>query len=564
MAAALLAIIPMLAVMPKAIDSGITLAWPIFDHSKIAMIDEMIRSGVPASNPFYNEVGTIDRLAYYYLWHFSAAALGVAIGLSGWEADAALTWFTAFAGLSTMMGLATAISHRASSAVWVVILATTASIRPVATALFGEAPVNAAIGQKIGFGDWIYQLTWAPQHAAAAMCVVLAGFLLVKLAERPHWLTALTLGLVSAAGYQSSVWVGGAIFGLGAVAVSTIAMIRIGPRERIAYGAHLALAAAVSVTLAAPFLLDQAAMASARGVPFPIAVRVPEFFVDTPSFIPRWLDIPIYWLLYLPSEFPAIYPLGILTIVFLIRARDRENDGDRIGRSSILGLAALTATSLIGAWLLVSTVADNNDLGWRAVLPALQLLIVFGAVGLSRLVEMRAWTLAAVAVVGILCGLPETVQSALNNARGRPSPMASAFLKSEAMWTAVQQATGETDRIANNPLFLQEMTPWPVNISWALLSNRRSCYAGNELALAFAPIAQPRRLQIDALFVRVFAGNGTSDDVKQLAEHFRCDAIVVTPSDGAWISDPFASSDLYRLHEQRADAWRIYKRADAG
>ena len=43
--------------------------------------------------------------------------------------------------------------------------------------------------------------------------------------------------------------------------------------------------------------------------------------------------------------------------------------------------------------------------------------------------------------------------------------------------------------IANNPLFLKDLTPWPVNISWALLANRSSCFAGREMAIAFAPLS---------------------------------------------------------------------------
>ena len=557
--AALLAVIPTLAIVPKEIGGGVSLAWPIFDHSKIAMIDEIIRSGVPAINPFYNEAGAADGLTYYYLWHFSAALLAAMTGLNGWEADAALTWFTAYAGLSTMMGLAAACSGYASSAVWVVVLAATASVRPVASALLGETAVRAAIGEKIGFGDWLFQLTWAPQHAASAMCVVLAGLVLVRLAQRPHWLTAVVLGLVGAAGYQSSVWVGGVVFGLSALAVCAVAVIRIEQHQRISYGLHLAIAGAITVVLAAPFLLDQAAMAAARETAFPIAVRLPHFFAETTPPASQWWDIPMYWLLYLPAEFPAIYPLGVLSIIIL-RARTVRDGSER---STIGGLAALTAISLLCAWLLVSTVADNNDLGWRAVLPALMVLIPFAAAGLSRLTATRTWSWAALAIVGIFCGLPETVQSTLDNALSRTSPAAVTFARSEAMWTAVQQATGKTDRIANNPLFLGEMTPWPVNISWALLSNRRSCYAGNELALAFAPVPHARRAQIDALFVRVFAGKGTSDDITELAVRFRCDAIVVTPEDGAWINDPFASSGLYRLFEERPNDWRIYQRVSA-
>jgi hypothetical protein len=38
-----------------------TLSASIFDHSKIAMIDEMIGAGVPLHNPFFGE--TVNRIA---------------------------------------------------------------------------------------------------------------------------------------------------------------------------------------------------------------------------------------------------------------------------------------------------------------------------------------------------------------------------------------------------------------------------------------------------------------------------------------------------------------------
>ena len=55
---------------------------------------------------------------------------------------------------------------------------------------------------------------------------------------------------------------------------------------------------------------------------------------------------------------------------------------------------------------------------------------------------------------------------------------------------------------------LQDLTPWPANMSWALLADRSSCFAGRELALAFAPLPPDRREAINAQFIRVFAGTG--------------------------------------------------------
>ena len=100
------------------------------------------------------------------------------------------------------------------------------------------------------------------------------------------------------------------------------------------------------------------------------------------------------------------------------------------------------------------------------------------------------------------------------------------------------------ERVANNPLYLADVTPWPVNISWALLANRRSCFAGRELTLAYVPLPDARREEINAKFIRVFAGQGSAEDVRDFAQTYHCRVIVLTPSDGAWNKDPFAASPL--------------------
>jgi hypothetical protein len=104
------------------------------------------------------------------------------------------------------------------------------------------------------------------------------------------------------------------------------------------------------------------------------------------------------------------------------------------------------------------------------------------------------------------------------------------------------------------------LTPWPANMSWALLADRSSCFAGREMTLAFAPLPPDRREAVNAQFIRVFAGQGSAADVDAMATEFACDVVVVVPQDGAWTKDPFAASSTYRLAETRADQWRIYVR----
>ena len=79
------------------------------------------------------------------------------------------------------------------------------------------------------------------------------------------------------------------------------------------------------------------------------------------------------------------------------------------------------------------------------------------------------------------------------------------------MWAAVRRHAAPDERVANNPLFLQDLTPWPVNLSWALLSDRRSCFAGRELTLAYTALPRARREEIDAQFIRVFRAMRASE-----------------------------------------------------
>jgi hypothetical protein len=95
-------------------------------------------------------------------------------------------------------------------------------------------------------------------------------------------------------------------------------------------------------------------------------------------------------------------------------------------------------------------------------------------------------------------------------------------------------------------------------MSWALLADRNSCFAGREMAIPFAPLAPERREAINSQFIRVFAGQAAPADVGELATKYGCDVVVVVPQGGAWTNDPFAASAAYRLAESREGRWRIY------
>jgi hypothetical protein len=553
--AALLALAVATAVLPKISSEGVALASPIFDHSKIAMIDEMARLGVPPADPFFGGAGSPARLSYYYLWHFSAAELSLLAGVSGWEADAGLVWFTAFASLALMIGLATWLSGRASAGLLVPLLAAAGSVRPVLNWVAGADWASAIAGEQSGFGGWLFQTSWATQHMASATSAVLAIVLLVRFAQRESIATLLALALTMAACFESSTWIGGIVFPLAAVPVALVMLVRVQPHRRWRIVICLGVAALLAVALISPFLYDQFRMTELRGGAAPIAISPYPVLDDSiTDAIGAFANLPAYWLVFLIVEFPAIYITGIVSLVVFVENRALDADTKNV----VLASAVLLAVSLCAAWLMVSTLGDNNDLGWRAVLPGVVILIVFAAAGLSGLFRKPVSMAIIPAFALVLLGIPDGGSTIEGNVVGNFNASSKVFAATPALWQAVRNHSSIRERVANNPSFMETMTPWPVNISWALLANRRSCYAGPALVGPFTALPQSRRDQIEALFERVFAGDGTADDVAQMATQFNCSVAVITPEDGAWSRDPFAASPFYRLVE-KTSAWRIYR-----
>src|SRR6202048_1607134 len=554
-AAAILALAPAAAVAPEHLGESVVVASPIYDHAKGAIIDAITRLGLPPATPFFGECGEAGRLAYYYLWYFSAAQVAALLGLTGWEADIALTWFSAFSSLSLMMGLALWFGRRLAP-VWALLFAATGSLRLLLGSLLGAQGLDGLLARPTGFAGWLYQSAWVPQHLMSASSVVIAVLLMSRLAAQRNASVFIPLVLVVVAGFESSTWIGGITFLLAAFAAGLVLLIRAPSLERWPLALGFAAAAALSVVLAAPFVLDQVADVAGRTSRAPVAIGhfpvLGDWFAEPIRYL---LDYPAYWLVLLPVEMPATYVAGVVALATFLASRKLDPQRQR----DAMVTAALTVAGLTVSWLMASTLGEINDLALRAVFPVAVILIIFAAAGLSVWIASGARIAAGAAVCGLLLGLSEAVLIIYGNTIERPPQPGRAFAQTHAMWEAVRRHAGPGERIGNNPLFLAEMTPWPVNLSWALLSNRSSCFAGRELTLAYAPLPRGRREELNALFIRVFAGTGSANDVRDLALRFGCRAIVLTAEDGAWQRDPFAASGHYQLVESSPERWRIYR-----
>jgi hypothetical protein len=158
-AAAFVALLPAATILPKSSGGAVWLADATFDHAKIAIIDAMARLGLPPVNPVFGGADASSGLGYYYLWHFSAAEIALVTSMSGWEVDVGLTWFTAFASLSLMMGLAVWLSKRATAAIWVVALAAAGSLWVTLYWIFEAKSFAPVLMPPIGKAGWLFQAT---------------------------------------------------------------------------------------------------------------------------------------------------------------------------------------------------------------------------------------------------------------------------------------------------------------------------------------------------------------------------------------------------------------------
>jgi hypothetical protein len=551
--AALLAVAPAAAILPKFSDGAVYLSDPIFDHVKVALIDDMMKFGLPPGNPFFGDPDH-PRFAYYYLWHFTAAELALTVHISAWEADIAMTWFSAAASLAAAMGIAAWLGGRAAALI-AVVLSGTASARIVLCWIFGADNVDAVFDRAAGFAGWLFQAAWVPQHILSAACVLAAVVLMVELASRRSALLVVTLALVAVAGFESSAFVGGIVFAAAAPAAALVLLARAGVKERSRFVAALAVAAIIAACIIAPLLLDQITSIASREAGAPISMQFYPVLGRYFSEGLRAVLAPLAYWLFLAIELSAVYIIGVIALAQISFA-----DGlDDHRRSAVSALAALVAASLAVSWLLASTLAENNDLGWRAVLPAVLALTAFAAAGISRWIMAGAWLRVVAAGLAVVLSVPGGIDLIQHDFAGRIVPAAAQFAESPELWAALRRHAASGERVANNPLYLADMTPWPVNISWALLSNRRSCFAGRETVSVYTSLLPARTEVINAEFIRLFAGEGSSADVEKLARRYDCRVIIVSATDGAWTRDLFATSPLYRLVEEKADRWRIYR-----
>jgi hypothetical protein len=230
----------------------------------------------------------------------------------------------------------------------------------------------------------LLQLAWAPQHASSGLQVCVLAWLIAAVLSRRRvvWRYSVVIGLVAAAAFDASTWVGCvALLAATPVILLAAGILRL-PKTHYLTALKTALPAiALCAILSGPILAGLFSGPSGYHSdhrPIGLLLFPSTYLGNTlggPGIVGSFVRIVLYWIQMLPMCFGLIYLLGLPAMLAWLPGSLSER--------TFRGMAiAATIAYLLVSLFIRSTIAAN-DIGWRAAnVPAMLMLIWAGiAVG---------------------------------------------------------------------------------------------------------------------------------------------------------------------------------------
>lgn len=575
--AMLWALVPTVNIYPFLFENGIYINGQIFDHMKIALINSMTREGFPPLNPFYAPEGERIPLIYYYGWHFNAAIIKMLTGATGWQTEIGFAWFSSFSILCFLMAMAIRLSNQIKAGYWLLLLAFTSPVIKILPHIMGyrwHKWIDYASEVHLFNPIWI-QTSWAPQHVFSALTSVVLVFILADAVTRKRlpWAHAIMLGLTVAAGFSSSVWVGGVALTLAAPLLLAGLWWLFPQPSKIMI--PLLTGLVICILFSIP-VLNSILSGPPSSEDFPLAVRpyfYTQFIGDKSVLWQKAANLIMYFIQFLPLNLGLIYLLGILALTNYIPRQDNESRG----------LLVLSSIVVISYFLMVQFIRSsifNNDFAWRSVLVPIMLLMVWASVFLTELpLKKDNWRLFARRLSRYPFFMPLVwaglTISCLSTAYlwGWPKPhqhrkpdastlvLHQDFLKLKDAWQSIEKHTSPDDLVQSNPdsPLKHVVTRWPAPADLVLFGNRPTAYTENESVTVFAHSynKQQKDKQYKAI-QDLFSQAPSIESVVYAHDQLKIKALLVEYHDPVWNNRLiFAASGRYKLVEQ-TETYKIY------
>lgn len=517
-----------------------------FDYTLRASFTAAIaHTGVPPQNPYYHP-GRAYPMRYHYFWYMlcalvtrlSGGMITPRIAVIAGTLWAGVALIAAVCLYTQIFGDRTGENRDRQMLVAVGLLSVTGlDIVPTAitSLLTGRLQASSEWWNE-PILSWTNSALWQP-HSVAALVACAIGLLAVA-RTRSRW-TGVALcaaGFASACGLSIYVAVVFAFF----LAIWTGLLFL---RRRWRDGAAYAIAATAALLLASPYLVGLLDNGSTAKAGFPVSFAVRRFFFAeafTGPTAPAWqaaladlLALPLNYFL----EFGFFFLAGV---AFFRRARVRGRVSDQDAFCIVM-----LATSLVACSFLRSNTIANNDLGWRGIILAQFVLLLWSASlwdnGLFPV--HKKWRSAA--GVTLILGVTATIYDV---AMLRLYPV---LLDDLAMpryhWLAPDRKLGErTFALRHTYEALDRMLPAsaivqhnpetiPGDLFYGLYANRQTIAEGESCGAVFGgpqSLCPATLSMIDPLFS--LQGHLSYFQVEEVCRRYSIDAVVVKDTDGVW------------------------------
>ncbi|MBT4145878.1 MAG: hypothetical protein HOE45_03195 [Gammaproteobacteria bacterium] len=575
--AMLWALVPNVNIYPFLFENGIYINAQIFDHMKIALINTMTREGFPLLNPFYAPEGERIALIYYYGWHFNAAIIKMLTGATGWQTEIGFAWFSSFSILCFLMALSIRLSNKLKAGYWLLLLAFTSPVIEILPHIMGyrwRKWIDYASEVHL-FNPVLIQTGWAPQHVFSALTTVVLVFILADAVARKKlpWAHAIMLGLTVAAGFSSSVWVGGVALAIAApLLLAGLWWLFPQPTKILM---PLLTGLCVCILFSLPVLNSiLSGPSGSEGFPLSVAPYFHTRFIGAnSSFWSQAANLILYFIQFLPLNLGLIYLLGVLALANYIPRQDNESRG-------LLILSSIVVASYFLMVQFIRSSIFNNDFAWRSVLVPMMLLMVWAAVFLTELpLKKDNWRLFASRLnhysffmppvwVGLTISCLSTIYLwswPKPHSHRKPDThtllLHQDFLKLRDAWQNIEKYTLPTDLVQSNPdsPLNRAVTHWPAPAALALFGNRPTAYTENESVAVFAHSynKQQKNKQYKAIQA-LFSQAPSTDSLLYAHDQLKIKALLIEYHDPVWNNRLiFEASGLYKLVE-KTETYKIY------
>ncbi|EIM2794488.1 hypothetical protein LMW71_004767 [Escherichia coli] len=508
---------------------------PIFDHMKIAIINSIKRDGLPIKNPFMLTSPNNEEIHYYYLWFLSAANISLLTNISGWAADIVLTFITALTSLFVVCGLIKENSSGKLSTYVIGISSLFGSQIVTYVDRITQGQIFEHISREHSVESWLIQASWVPQHLMAASVVITSCYLIFSINKNSRWISSLVISILISTGVGSSTWVGGVTFAVISFCLFIFDLITNKSEWKFTLS-KWAFIASMAMIISLPLLMNQISAAKPTGV-FPIGIHSYNASPSGNSLSNILTFLTIFIPLYLP-----MVALGLILICIPKKS---------FNSSQIFILFIITICSILTSMLLKSQIA-NNDLGWRAILPAVLVSSSLIAISIEKL-KREAITCISLIVVAI--SLPSAIDFSRNLLQG---DFRNDNVKIISSLLDITNNTEPTDRILINPRKFEGRDVLDGNVLPSIIMDRNSCFTNLSYAYAFSnQWGESIGYYWNAL-KEFYAGHASNEDLAKMKK-LKCTKLVILPGDGIWDKFPYDHSEWvltidkkdYKIYTQR-------------